>query len=113
MFTDEIERYSRSKTLRQSHQEIARLERKVNPTVLQPDAAVTRSIQQILSQQLAKIIQDRGIASRMQPMTAVIHPNSVQLETTCIAADGVPLFENCDLSEAIAGKFVGSAHSRR
>src|ERR1700680_1828007 len=111
MFADEIESYSRSKTLRQSHQKIARLERKVNPTVLQPDAAVPRSVQQILSQQFAKIIQDRRIASRMEAVAAIIHPNPVQLETSCIAANGVPLLENRDLSESIAGEFVGSAYS--
>src|ERR1700686_3022118 len=113
MFADEIESYSRGKTLRQSHQKIARLERKMNPTVLQPDAAVPRTVQQILSQQVAKIIQDGWIASRMEAVAAVIYPNSVQLETTCIAANRVPLFENCHRSEAIASEFEGSAHSRR
>lgn len=113
MFAKEIESYSRSKTLRQTHHKIARFEGKVNPAILQPNAPVPGTVQQIFSQQVAEIFQDRGIACRMQPMTAIIHPNPVELETACVAANRVALLQNRDPSEAVAGEFVRCPNSGR
>ena len=55
---------------------------------------MTRPIEQIVSQQLAQVAQDVGIARGVEAVAAVVHPNSIQLEAAGIAANGVALFED-------------------
>src|SRR5438477_10894486 len=69
---------------------------------MQPDAAMPRSIKQIAIQQPAQILQNVSAAGRVQPMTAVVDRDSIDLEAAGVAAHLVALLQHDRLRLAAA-----------
>ena len=101
-----------SERLGQAQQEVAGLEREVNPAILEADAAVAWAIEQIVSQQGAQIVQNSGITRGMQAVAAIIHPDSVELEAARVAADGLALFQHGDAGQACARELICGSYAR-
>jgi len=72
---------------RKPRDEVERLQRKVHPSTPQPDAAVARTVQQVIAQQSADIGHHGRGARRVQPVAAEVHGNPVDGEAAGVSAD--------------------------
>ena len=72
-----------------------------------------RTIEQVISKQLTQVVQDPGIAGRMQAMAAIVHPNPVELETAGISTHRVSLLKDRHPVATCTCEFVGSTNPGR
>jgi hypothetical protein len=93
-------------------QEVAWLEREVNPTAPQANAPMTGAKQEIASQQSADAFKDLRIASRMQSVAAVIHPQAIKIKTARIPPHDIALLEDGDVRDSFARELIRSPGTR-
>src|SRR5262249_14545975 len=85
----------------------------MNPAAAKANAAVTRPVEQVLSEESANVGQGAGVTGRMEAMAAVIDVQAGQLEAAGQAADARVPLQYGDAATLPAGKLVGGAHPSR
>ena len=67
---------------------------------------MSRTVEQIGAQQLAKIAHDLAISRGVKAMAAIVATDSINLEAACIPSDRVTRLKNRDTSHPAARKLV-------
>src|SRR5262245_23267422 len=77
------------------------------------DSAMSRSVQQVIPEQLANFRQDLRITCRMQPVATIVEPLAPALEAAGVATNDRILLDDGDLSFAGLAKPVSRADPGR
>src|ERR1035441_7701436 len=92
--------------------EVQRTEREANPAIAKKDAAVARTLEQVVTQQRFQIGQDARVAGGVQAMAAVVHANASDVEASGVAAGRIALLENHHAAELSARGLERCADTR-
>ncbi len=97
----------------EAHEEIHRLQRKMDPFPTEKNPAMPGPIDQIISEHRFDISEDVFVTGGMEAMTAVVEALSLEFEAARIPSDRVSLFEQCNAGSIQLPKSEGACHSRR
>jgi hypothetical protein len=84
--------------------QVERVEGKVDPTAAQADATVPWPIQEVISQQLADVGQDLGVAGWVKAVAAIVHLQTGKFETGSDPADLMRSLQHGDLRQLAPGQ---------
>src|ERR1700730_4039176 len=83
----------------------------MNPTPLQTNSTVPRSIKQAILKNVSQIRQNLRLAGRMQTVAAIVDKHAIDLETPGISSDILALFKNNRLLLTGAGQLPRGAEA--
>src|SRR4029450_3517959 len=93
---DGIHEHAGDERRREAREEIDRLPRKTDPLSAKPNAAVPRTIAQVVAEQRPNVRHHGRRTYGMQPMTAEVHRDAVDLEAAGVATDSRPTLQDGD-----------------
>jgi hypothetical protein len=79
----------------------------MDPSLPEADPTVPRSIEEVASEETPDVLQDGGLARRVQAMAAVVQTLPAELEASCVTTNHLILFEHGHPCPTKAPQLIG------